>query len=58
MNDTVHLDGNCERCGSAGSIEFGMCQVCLEPVSMRPLAYLVVSKPAVTLPAPSLVNAG
>jgi ribosomal protein L37E len=33
-----HLD--CARCGSAGSIEFGMCQVCLWPVARRPVSYL------------------
>jgi hypothetical protein len=32
---------DCARCGSAGSIEFGICQVCLSP----PIEIVILSTP-------------
>ena len=40
MNEAGVLDIDCERCGSAGSIEFGMCQVCLTPQALSSISYL------------------
>jgi len=40
MNETDVLSSDCARCGSAGSIEFGMCQVCLTPPTAHLVSYL------------------
>ncbi len=31
---------SCERCGSAGSVEFGMCQVCLHDYTQAERGFL------------------
>lgn len=56
----TRVSADCDRCGSAGSVEFGMCQVCLselgpdaETIPLAPMRVPAASEDDLTLVLPA-----